>query len=113
MRHEVRADGSTDYLYVEFSADYDADPSDRERWAKSNPSDPHRTPARARLRMKRLLGPESFLRECLGIWDRVGGLGVFTAGAWSRRFIGNDDEGKALEPAGEPLALGIDRKSVV
>src|SRR3546814_16756437 len=49
----------------------------------------------------------SFLREGLGIWDRVGGLGVFTAGAWSRRFIGNDDEGKALEPAGEPLALGI------
>ncbi len=102
MRHEALTGESSDYLYVEFSADEDADPADREQWAKANPSYPARTPARAMLRMKRLLGPESFLREGLGIWDRVGGLGIFTAGAWSRCFIGNE-----LEPVGEPLALGV------
>ena len=107
MRHEALNGDSTDYLYVEFSADEDADPGDRDQWAKANPSYPHRTPARAMLRMKRLLGPESFLREGLGIWDRVGGLGVFSAGSWARRFIGYDEEGAVLQPDGEPLALGI------
>jgi hypothetical protein len=108
MRHEALSGDSTDYLYIEFSADENADPGDREQWAKANPSFPHRTPARAMLRMKRLLGPESFLREGLGIWDRVGGLGVFTAGVWARRFIGYADDGVTLlEAEGEPLALGI------
>lgn len=107
MRHEALSGESDDYLYVEFSADEDADPADREQWAKANPSYPHRTPARAMLRMKRLLGAESFLREGLGIWDRVGGLGIFTAGAWSRCFIGYGKNGKVLEPVGEPMALGV------
>jgi hypothetical protein len=107
MRHESLSGESDDYLYVEFSADEDADPADREQWAKANPSYPHRTPPRAMLRMKRLLGAESFLREGLGIWDRVGGLGIFTAGAWSRCFIGHAKDGAVLEPVGEPMALGV------
>lgn len=108
MRHEALSGESGDYLYIEFSADEDADPNDREQWAKANPSYPHRTPLRAMLRMKRLLGLESFVREGLGIWDRVGGLGVFTAGAWSRCFIGFGPDGKTpREPAGELMALGI------
>lgn len=108
MRHEALSGESGDYLYIEFSADEDADPNDREQWAKANPSYPHRTSARAILRMKRLLGLESFLREGLGIWDRVGGLGIFTAGAWARCFIGFGPDGETpLEPAGEPLALGV------
>lgn len=107
MRHEALSGESGDYLYIEFSADETADPNDREQWAKANPSYPTRTSARAMLRMKRLLGAESFLREGLGIWDRAGGLGVFTAGAWSRCFIGADDDGARLEPSGEPMALGV------
>lgn len=107
MRHEALSSESGDYLYVEFSADEDADPNDREQWAKANPSYPHRTTARAMLRMKRLLGLESFLREGLGIWDRVGGLGIFSVGAWSRCFIGHDEQGDLREPDGEPLALGV------
>lgn len=108
MRHESLSGEASDYLYVEFSADENADPNDREQWAKANPSFPHRTSARAMLRMKRLLGAESFLREGLGIWDRVGGLGVFTAGSWSRCFIGFADDGvTVLEPQGEPMALGV------
>lgn len=109
MRHEALTGESTDYLYVEFSADEDADPNDREQWAKANPSYPHRTSLRAIMRMKRLLGAESFIREGLGIWDRVGGLGVFTAGAWARCFIGWADEERTepLAPAGEVMSLGI------
>lgn len=109
MRHEALTGESGDYLYIEFSADENADPNDREQWAKANPSFPHRTTARAMLRMRRLLGSESFLREGLGIWDRIGGLGVFTAGAWARCFIGWADEAKTrpFEPAGELMALGI------
>ena len=108
MRHEALSGEASDYLYIEFSADENADPGDREQWAKANPSYPHRTPPRAMLRMKRLLGAESFLREGLGIWDRVGGLGVFTAGAWARCFIGYADDGETpLEPVGEPMALGV------
>lgn len=107
MRHEALNGNENDTLYVEFSADEDADPNDREQWAKANPSYPHRTPARSMLRMKRLLGPESFLREGLGIWDRLGGLGIFTAGAWARAFIGTNSDGTTREPVGEPMALGI------
>lgn len=106
MRHEALNGNENDTLYIEFSADEDADPNDREQWARANPSYPHRTPARSMLRMKRLLGAESFLREGLGIWDRLGGLGIFTAGAWARAFIGTED-GVTREPLGEPMALGI------
>lgn len=59
-----------DVLYVEFSADQDANPNDREQWKIANPSYPHRTTETAILRMRKLLGSlASFLREGLGIWD--------------------------------------------
>lgn len=108
MRHEALTGNEDESLYIEFSADEDADPMDRDQWAKANPSYPNRTSSRSMLRMKRRLGVESFLREGLGIWDRVGGLGVFTAGAWARSFIGYLDDGETVrDPVGEPLALGI------
>ncbi|WP_161924169.1 terminase [Actinomyces sp. 432] len=58
-----------DGLYVELGADDTADPNARAQWRKANPSYPHRTPESSILRMKRQLGPESFRREGLGIWD--------------------------------------------
>lgn len=70
-RKAVLAGEDTDTAYIEFSADPDADPSDRKQWAKANPSYPSRTKDTAILRMKRILTPESFLREALGIWDVV------------------------------------------
>ena len=61
-----------DVLYVEFSADRNANPDDRKQWAKANPSFPRRTTESAILRMRKLLGSvESFLREGLGIWDEA------------------------------------------
>lgn len=68
-RAEALSGTDDDTLYIEFSADEDAKPDDREQWAKANPSYPLRTPSTSIKRMRKNLSPESFLRECLGIWD--------------------------------------------
>lgn len=69
-REEAMAGNSNGMLYVEFSADEDANPSDERQWAKANPSFPHRTGCAAVLRMRKNLGEDSFRREGLGIWDK-------------------------------------------
>lgn len=69
-------------LYVEISADEDADPEDRDQWRKANPSFPHRVNVNAMLRMKRQMGPESFRREGLGIWDRAAGVSSLDPDLW-------------------------------
>jgi hypothetical protein len=99
LRQEA-IDGESDgTLYLEFSADEDADPKDREQWAKANPSYPHRTPARSMMRMLKNLGIGSFMREGLGIWDPKASGGVFSIGAWSRCFT--------EDPPGSPAAFGV------
>jgi hypothetical protein len=91
---------TTETLYLEFSADPDADPNDREQWAKANPSYPHHTTPRAMLRMKKnLKGPNAFAREALGIWDGTANTGVFSASSWARC--------KTEEPEPPVLALGV------
>jgi phage terminase large subunit-like protein len=76
MRRKAAVDGmSTDTLYVEFSADPDADLDDRKQWAKANPSFPKRTPERAFLLNRKILDDENFRREFLGIWDDVAKAG--------------------------------------
>ncbi|NMM93477.1 terminase [Bifidobacterium oedipodis] len=70
-RSEALKGDSADMLYVEFSADRDADGDDRRQWAVANPSYPHRTGEAAILRMKKNLGEDSFRREGLGIWDET------------------------------------------
>jgi hypothetical protein len=84
-RDEALSGADTDTMYLEFSADPDcADPSDRDQWAKANPSYPNRTPAAAMARMQKNLTVESFLREALGIWDVVDtvGAGPIPLAAW-------------------------------
>lgn len=66
-------DGFGDIVYVELSADPNADPDDRKQWAIGNPSYPKRTPEEAMQRLRENVGSdESFLREGLGIWDSDG-----------------------------------------
>mgnify|MGYP002738720137 CR=1 FL=1 len=61
-----------DGVYIECSADPDADPDDRKQWAKGNPSYPFRTPLRSLLRLRKLLpSVDSWRREGMGIWDQV------------------------------------------
>lgn len=70
QKREVALSGEdNDTLYIEFSAEYGCDPSDRKQWACANPSYPHRTPESAIQRMRKNLTPESFMREALGVWD--------------------------------------------
>lgn len=72
-RAEAVAGKSEDMVYIEFSADKDADPDDQKQWAKANPSFPSRTPAQSIKRMrKNLTDKDSFLREGLGVWDSDG-----------------------------------------
>lgn len=96
-RREAALSGEDeDVLYVEMSADEDANPNDREQWAKANPSYPHRTSETAILRMRKLLGSiQSFMREGLGIWDKQSkGRKAFLAATWDSR-------------AAEPITDGI------
>src|SRR5690625_4382843 len=62
---------STDMVYVECSADEDANPDDPASWESANPSYPDRTPHESMQRMRENLPDEaSWRREALGIWDK-------------------------------------------
>ena len=80
MRSEALSGEDEDTGWVEFSADPDFEPTelpaplteaDWRQIAKANPSFPQDTPREAILRMRKKLGPESFKREGMGIWDKV------------------------------------------
>lgn len=86
---ETDADGRcvgarvTDMVYVETSADEDADLDDEAQWAKANPSYPVRTPRDSMLRMRaQLTDDDSFRREALGIWSTIRGRRVIDAESW-------------------------------
>jgi Phage terminase-like protein, large subunit len=94
---------STDSLYIEFSADRNADPDDKAQWRKANPSYPARTKEKAMLRMRRKLTKDSFLREAMGIWDELASRkNAFPAGAWEGCLIEDPSEDWPV------AAVGID-----
>lgn len=93
---------STDTTYVEFSADPDAELSDRRQWAKANPSFPKRTPEQAILLMRKMLEEDDFRREGLGIWDQNSAVAIVSGEQW-RALI---SEGPDMDVA--PVALGVD-----
>jgi hypothetical protein len=75
---------SSKTVYVEFSADDDADPDGHEQWAKANPSFPNRTPVESMERMRaNLTDDDSFKREALGIWDALTSSQVIDEVSWS------------------------------
>lgn len=72
LRQEALDGESEGTLYIEFSADRDAELMDRQQWRKANPSFPRRTTERAMLRLrKKLKSDDSWRREALGIWDEI------------------------------------------
>jgi hypothetical protein len=95
MRQTALAGLDQDSVWVEFSADADANPDDWEQIARANPSFPERTPREAILRMRKHLGDDSFMREGLGIWD--GKIGVLPG--WVNRFT--------RDAPPEPVAVGL------
>lgn len=86
---------STDQVYVELSADPDADSDDREQWALMNPSYPHRTPLESMLRMRENIPDEdSWRREAMGIWPDMSEAvekPVVKATTWSQLYDGEPD----------------------
>ncbi len=86
-------------VYVEFAADPQADPDDREQWAKANPSFPHRTPVESLERMREnLTDDDSFKREALGIWDAEDSARVIDEVSWNL--------------VADPASMAIDRLSL-
>jgi hypothetical protein len=80
MRNDALTGEDHDTGWVEFGADPEFEPTpapaplteaDWAQVAKANPSFPHDTPRESILRMRKKLGPESFLREGLGQWDKL------------------------------------------
>lgn len=93
---------SKNMVYVEFSADPDADPDDHEQWRKANPSFPSRTPVESMERMREnLTDDDSFKREALGIWDALSSSRVIDEVTWSA-------QGDPASMAVERLTLAID-----
>lgn len=105
MRTEALTGEDVDTGWVEFGADADFMPTmppaplTAADWAqveKANPSYPQDTPREAILRMRKKLGPESFLREGLGIWDEDA---PNVLPGWDARFL-------AAEPP-PVVAIGV------
>jgi len=102
-RRTKALDGRTkDMVYVEFSADDDADPDDQAQWRKANPSFPSRTPVESMERMREnLTDDDSFMREALGIWDSVSSNRVIDEITWNA-------QGDAASMAVDRLTLSIE-----
>lgn len=103
--------GTDGMVYVELSADRDADPNDREQWAKANPSYPKRTSEAAILRMRNLLGADSFRREGLGIWDETASHRAIDPQQWAKATTDSPNLngliGYALDMAPDRSSLAI------
>lgn len=98
-RSKAMSGKSKDMVYVELSADPDADPDDMAQVAKANPSFPHRTPVESIERMREnLTDDDSFKREGLGIWDAEDSSRVIDEDSWNR--------------VADPASMAIDRLSL-
>lgn len=111
-REEALSGKSDDMVYLEFSADPDADPDDREQWSVANPSFPDRTPLASMLRMrKNLTSDDSWMREALGVWDQVGVRRLFPGDSWSaaadRTSLPMDSLALGIEAAPDLSAAAI------
>lgn len=102
MRRLAALEGiSNDTVYVEFSADPDAQLDDRRQWARANPSFPKRTPERAFLLLRKVLDEDDFRREALGVWDVSRHEPAVAPQVW-QRLVGVAVDGV------RPDALGVD-----
>lgn len=81
-------------LYIETSADADADLDDRDQLRKANPSYLVRTGERAIRRMRKALSDDAFRREAFGIWPKVSvHQAIVRSSRWRTLYaIGPDDD---------------------
>lgn len=107
LRDEALSGDADGTLYIELGADKDFDVRlrDDRMWqqvARANPSYPHRTTARAVLRLIKRLTPGDAAHEVFGIWDETAHKPVITRPAWDNL------EAKGLLPDVPASALGVD-----
>jgi hypothetical protein len=96
-------------MYVEMSADPDADCDDREQWAKANHSYPLRTPLESMERMREnLTDDDSFRREALGIWGAADSQAVIDRATWDLR---GDPQSKPVDSFALAVGVSPDRSS--
>lgn len=95
-------------VYVEFSADEDADADDLDQIGKANPSFPHRTPLESIERMREnLTDDDSFRREAMGIWDPSDTPRVIDEKSWG---LVKDEASMAIERLTLAIDVAPDRK---
>lgn len=100
-RKRALSGDARDMVYVELSADEDADVDDLDQIAKANPSFPHRTPIEAIRRMQENIPDDaSQRREMMGIWDANSSLAEIDPLTWD---AAKDPASMAIEN----LALGV------
>jgi hypothetical protein len=113
MRTEALSGESEDTVYIEMSADSDADPDDWDQLAKANPSFPHRTPREAILRLRKKLPVESFVREGLGVWLDPNASKVFGLGFWEACGVVGPPVGVKMAALGLAVSHELTSASVV
>jgi hypothetical protein len=103
-RHQALSGKAKNQVYIEISADEDADLDDESQYQKMNPSFPARTSMESMLRMRENLPDEdSYRREAMGIWPKVSHhVAVISPAVW--RAL------KAVGPQADaaPVAFGVD-----
>ena len=104
--------GADGMVYVELAAARDADPDDREQWARANPSYPRRTSETAILRMRNLMAPDSFRREALGIWDETAAHTAIDPQQWKDSAIETPVTPTQTDLTGYALDMSPDRSTL-
>jgi hypothetical protein len=89
--------------YLEWCAPDDADLDDPHAWAAANPALGRRLTERFTITERRILTPEDFARERLGLWIPEAVVSVFGPGNWQ----GCTDE-TATPPVGARTAIAVD-----
>lgn len=114
-RQALEGNVDDDMVYVELSADEDADAMDRRQWAKANPSYPSRTPLASMLRMRKNIPDDgSWRREAMGIWDEAAAASaLIPAESWGALGVaeppvgGVPSYGVRFSPDGSRVALCV------
>lgn len=103
-RSKALAGGVRNGVYIELSADDDADLDDPEQWAKANASYPHRTPHESMLRLREnLTNDDDWRREAMGIWDASSADAAVIPGAlWESMEAEGPSDGTV------PAAMAVD-----
>ncbi len=102
LRGEALSGRGRKLLYVEYSADPNADPDDPVQRNRANPSHGNRTPPEAVDRLRSLLTTEDFMREAMGVWAPTGAKQVFGEEAWEAC---SSPESSGLEMSAFGIAL--------